>query len=323
MRSTSRRQRWWVGPAPVSDAASLASTPLLSLTLLRTGPLLCPPCSQDAGRYGVYGGSTVLQRAARGWLGTVAGWVGWGRHAPVAVAAFPLDGALTAANLARHPAHGPLLAELQQLGLADERAVVMLHLAVERARHRQGGAGPLAPWLALLPAAFGTTQHFSELDLQWLRGTTLHRATRCAVQGAAGGRGLWRAVHSCGGRRKSQTHLPAPLLQAATEEPARGVGAPGAGGAPAGTGERAGRGAHPGRLGVGQLCLLVRWRKEGVTGRRRGTGPAKDAAAALQRRAACCQAPHPALTPTALSLTAPPPSPPPFPQVSCHRLPGT
>lgn len=113
----------------------------------------------------------------------MAGWAGWGRDAPVAVASFPLDSALTAASLSRHPAQGPVLAELQRLGLADDRAVVVLHLAVERARQRAGGAGPLAPWLALLPGAFGTTQHFSELDLQWLRGTTLHRATRCARRG--------------------------------------------------------------------------------------------------------------------------------------------
>lgn len=137
----------------------------------------------------MYAGATILQRAARGWLGTVAGWAGQGRNTPVAIAAFPLDGALTAANLARHPRQGPVLAELQQRGLADERTAVILHLAVERARLRQAGGssgGGSLVWLALLPDAFSTTQYFSELDLQWLRGTTLHKATRWVGWVAAG-----------------------------------------------------------------------------------------------------------------------------------------
>lgn len=145
---------------------------------------------QDEGRYGVYASEAARQRAKRGWLGTVAGWAGWGRDAPIAVAAFPAAHALTAANLAQHPQQGAVLRELQELGLADERTAVMLHLAVERLRLRHaqqqggqpssgGGGGPsLLPWLALLPQDFGTTLYFSEPDMQWLRGTTLHKATR-------------------------------------------------------------------------------------------------------------------------------------------------
>ncbi|PRW58784.1 ribulose-1,5 bisphosphate carboxylase oxygenase large subunit N- chloroplastic isoform X1 [Chlorella sorokiniana] len=145
----------------------------------------------DAGRYGVYANATTLQRAARSWAGTVAGWAGFGRSTPVAVAAFPLDSTLTAANLARHPRQGAMLRELMELGVADERVAVILHLAVERRRQlaqRGGGGGsggpsPLEPWLALLPDAFSTTQYFSELELQWLRGTTLHKATRLRQKG--------------------------------------------------------------------------------------------------------------------------------------------
>lgn len=140
---------------------------------------------QDAGRYGVYASDATQQRAARSWAGTVAGWAGFGRNASVAVAAFPLGGTLTAANLAQHPRQGPVLRELMQLGVADERVAVILHLAVERRRQlaQRGGSGrggpsPLEPWLALLPDTFSTTQYFSELDLQWLRGTTLFNATR-------------------------------------------------------------------------------------------------------------------------------------------------
>ncbi|KAL4425721.1 hypothetical protein ABPG75_009737 [Micractinium tetrahymenae] len=154
---------------------------------------------KDEGRYGVYATEAARRRARRGWLGTAAGWVGWGRDAPISVAAFPAAHALTAANLAQHPQQGAVLRELQQLGLVDERTAVILHLAVERLRLRQArqqGSGPssssgsgsssggsgeahgLLPWLALLPDDFGTTLYFSELDLQWLRGTTLHKATR-------------------------------------------------------------------------------------------------------------------------------------------------
>lgn len=154
----------------------------------------------DAGRYGVYAGATALQRAARGWAGTVAGWAGFGRDAPIAVAAFPLSGALTAANLAGWPGpEGPLLQELLQLGVVDERGAVMLHLALERQRLRERGAsataaGAASPWVALLPQHFTTTPYWSELDLHWLRGTTLHKATRWA------GACSWfmkLAVHGC------------------------------------------------------------------------------------------------------------------------------
>lgn len=145
---------------------------------------------QDDHRYGVYATEAARQRAKRGWLGTAAGWAGWGRDTPISVAAFPAAHALTAANLAQHPQQGAVLQELWNLGLADERTVVILHLAVERLRLRQArqhggvpGSGSrhspgLLPWLALLPDDFGTTLYFSELDMQWLRGTTLHKATR-------------------------------------------------------------------------------------------------------------------------------------------------
>ena len=147
---------------------------------------------QDAGRYGVYAADSIRQRAARGWWGTLASWASLGlagRGGNVTLAAFPLAGTLTAANLVRHPQHGPLLAELLRLGLVDERSAVILHLAAERHRLRQqqGGSGgarasasasDARPWLALLPDSFSTTLFFSELDMQLLRGTTLHTATR-------------------------------------------------------------------------------------------------------------------------------------------------
>ena len=42
----------------------------------------------------------------------------------------------------------------------------------------KGPDSKLCPWLALLPKSFSTTLFFSEQELGWLKGTTLHTATR-------------------------------------------------------------------------------------------------------------------------------------------------
>jgi hypothetical protein len=143
-------------------------------------PADCCANMQDAGRFGVYAGDAIRDRGKRGWWGSMWGWTGAGCGAPITVASFPLAGTLTAAHLAAHPQQGPVLRQLLRQGAVDERDAVVLHLAVERARLRQAGpagGGELA-WLALLPTSFTTTLYFSELDMQWLRGTTLYTATR-------------------------------------------------------------------------------------------------------------------------------------------------
>ena len=192
-----------VGCRRHSHRSMSRATPFNLDRLLHTDSphICCQPCPvgallppQDQGRYGVYAGEGVQQRGRRGWLGSLAGLGGWGSGTPVPVAAFPLSGTLTAATLAQHPQQGPVMRELLQLGLLEERTAVILHLAVERQRLRQqraagggggGEGGGMLPWLALLPDSFSTTLYFSELDLQWLRGTTLHKATRCAALGGA------------------------------------------------------------------------------------------------------------------------------------------
>ena len=51
----------------------------------------------------------------------------------MALASFPLSSALTAGNvLGQGGQQAALLKELAELGVADERTVVMLHLIVER-----------------------------------------------------------------------------------------------------------------------------------------------------------------------------------------------
>eukprot|EP00887_Chlorella_sp_A99_P000944 scaffold5.g944.t1 len=153
---------------------------------------------QDAERFGVYATPAAVQRAAYGWWGRLAGWAAPWRAPPNAtLAAFPLSTVLTAGSLAAPatpaaeaalgatPEGSTLLRELLELGLLDERTAVLLHLAVQRRIWQQqqqqgrGGAASaqgLGPWLALLPQEFTTPLFFSDGDLDWLRGTTLHAA---------------------------------------------------------------------------------------------------------------------------------------------------
>jgi hypothetical protein len=129
------------------------------------------------GRYGVYASEGIHQLAARSRWGKLAGWA---RRTPVTVATFPASVAVTAANLSCEPQQGPLLRQLIADEVADERTAVALWLAVERQRLGYGSAaaGSRQPWLELLPSSFSTTLFFSELDMQWLKGTTLFTATR-------------------------------------------------------------------------------------------------------------------------------------------------
>jgi hypothetical protein len=161
-------------PSAMASLLSAVYTCLLSCSLKS----LCQV--QDAGRLGVFAGAGVRQRAQQSLLTRAASWAGIHRS-DITIASFPLSGTLTAANLAQHPRQGPLLRQLMEQGAADARAVVLLHLTVEKQRQRQQTGSVqdgLAPWVALLPSSFCTTLFYSELDLQWLRGTTLLTATR-------------------------------------------------------------------------------------------------------------------------------------------------
>jgi len=89
------------------------------------------------------------------------------------LASFPLSIAVTPATALADPVLGAKYAALRAAGDVDDRALVMLHLAVERAR---GRASRLAPWLAALPREFGTPLHFDDADMALLAGTTLGKA---------------------------------------------------------------------------------------------------------------------------------------------------
>ncbi|GAB4816950.1 hypothetical protein N2152v2_003996 [Parachlorella kessleri] len=135
---------------------------------------------KDKGRFGVFAGAGVRHKAARSWWGSLKAGLGFGENPNVALASFPLSSAVTAGNvLGQGGQQAALLKELVELGVADERTVVMLHLIVERLK---GPESKLCPWLVLLPKSFSTTLFFSEQELGWLKGTTLHTATRVRKQ---------------------------------------------------------------------------------------------------------------------------------------------
>jgi hypothetical protein len=127
----------------------------------------------SGGRFGGVASAQAQARTARGWWRWAGSWVGFG-GGTATLASFPISAAITAAAAARDPGQGALLSELLELGVADERCAVMLHLAVERLRGRDS---PLAPWIALLPDEFQTPLFWGREEVSWLRGTALHRAT--------------------------------------------------------------------------------------------------------------------------------------------------
>ena len=92
----------------------------------------------------------------------------------VVLASFPLSLAVTPAAALADEATGRHYARLlASRQLADERALVMLFLAVERAR---GRSSRWAQWIAALPRDFSTPLHFTEEQLDLLKGTTLGKA---------------------------------------------------------------------------------------------------------------------------------------------------
>jgi hypothetical protein len=127
-------------PSPSCIRRSLprASQCVAKSTALHCRPPAClslGPCRlQDEGRFGLFANPAGLRtKAARGWWGTLKAGLGLGRNANVTLAAFPLHSALTASNvLGQGGQQAALLRELQELGVADDRTLVMLHLVVER-----------------------------------------------------------------------------------------------------------------------------------------------------------------------------------------------
>jgi hypothetical protein len=132
--------------------------------------------SSDAGRFGVFANKNTCYLTTRGLLGKFKSLFGFGRSdAPIA--SFPLDSTLTAPTIAHacSATQGPVLEELLEQNIINERLAVMLHLIVEKLRGRES---PLRPWIALLPTKFNTPLFWSDNDLEWLKGTSLYKATQ-------------------------------------------------------------------------------------------------------------------------------------------------
>eukprot|EP00850_Spirogloea_muscicola_P021693 SM000258S09109 [mRNA] locus=s258:161257:165347:- [translate_table: standard] len=81
--------------------------------------------------------------------------------------------AVTAAAL------GPAYAALLARGALDGRSAVALFLLAQRAL---AGASPLAPYIRVLPAAFDTTIFYAPEELEELKGTPLHAATKAKLR---------------------------------------------------------------------------------------------------------------------------------------------
>lgn len=138
----------------------------------------CSTCadSTDAGRFGTFANAHTRYLTTRGLFGKFKALLGFNRG-DVPIASFPLGTTLTAPTIiqAYSATQGPVLKELLEQDIIDERVAVMLHLIVEKLRERDS---PLRPWIALLPTKFNTPLFWSESDLEWLKGTTLYNATQ-------------------------------------------------------------------------------------------------------------------------------------------------
>jgi hypothetical protein len=132
--------------------------------------------SSDAGRFGVFANSHTCSLTTRGLFGKIKAVVGLNRG-DVPIASFPLTSTLTAPTIVQNcsTTQGPVLEELLEQGIIDERVAVMLHLVVEKLRGRNS---PLRPWIALLPTKFNTPLFWDDADVEWLKGTTLYKATQ-------------------------------------------------------------------------------------------------------------------------------------------------
>jgi len=174
----------------------------------------------------------------------------------VVLASFPLSLAVTPAAALADESTGSHYARLlasPRRELADERALVMLFLAVERAR---GRSSRWAQWIAALPRDFSTPLHFTDEQLALLDGTTLGKAAASlrARLSAAWGRLSPAAaeVAAAAGVAAPPTledfkwaystfwsrgmAVPWPVVVPATASAVEGAGGAGAGGAAAGAG---------------------------------------------------------------------------------------
>ncbi|WIA21903.1 hypothetical protein OEZ85_004272 [Tetradesmus obliquus] len=134
-----------------------------------------PSKDTDAG-LGLTATSSLRHNMSHPWLGRRVGslLLRGPAHQTVTVATVPLNLALTAESARQDPQLGSSYAELMELGLLDDRSVVIVMLLVEKMR---GQGSRYAPYIQLLPESFSTPLWFDEQQLLELAGTTLAAAT--------------------------------------------------------------------------------------------------------------------------------------------------
>lgn len=106
------------------------------------------PNAQDPSGQGLFTTPHLRHSMRQRWLGRRLGALVTGQRTLVA-AEVPLSLALTAETASQDPDLGQTYAELLQLGLLDERSVVVAMLTVEKLR---GDESRYAPWIRMLPA---------------------------------------------------------------------------------------------------------------------------------------------------------------------------
>ncbi|KAL3140376.1 hypothetical protein ABBQ38_004637 [Trebouxia sp. C0009 RCD-2024] len=101
-------------------------------------------------------------------------WYRWRKpNDGIILATFPLHAAITPQTILSDPVLGSTYQELLNIGVLDERALILLFLTVER---QLGEDSVWHPWISILPQKLNTPLFYSDEDLAELKGTSLEEA---------------------------------------------------------------------------------------------------------------------------------------------------
>ncbi|KAL0023620.1 hypothetical protein WJX77_008160 [Trebouxia sp. C0004] len=100
----------------------------------------------------------------------------------IVLASFPLQAAITPQTILSDPVLGQTYKELLNIGVIDERMLIILFLTIER---QLGADSVWYPWLRLLPEKPRTPLFYSEAEVAELRGTSLEHSVGLQKRGLA------------------------------------------------------------------------------------------------------------------------------------------
>ncbi|KAA6422499.1 MAG: hypothetical protein FRX49_07674 [Trebouxia sp. A1-2] len=100
----------------------------------------------------------------------------------IVLASFPLQAAITRQTILSDPVLGQTYKELLDIGVIDERMLIILFLTIER---QLGVDSVWYPWLKLLPVKPQTPLFYSDIEMTELRGTSLEHSARLQKRGLA------------------------------------------------------------------------------------------------------------------------------------------